>query len=57
MVRHFGSAELKNLVFIEDGNHSYYRSVLKQRIAEKNTEVHAQHSVNEQVIISLNKKM
>ncbi len=57
MVRNFGSAELKNIVFIEDGNNLYYRSVLKQQIAEKNKEAHVQHSVNEQDIISLNKKM
>ncbi len=35
MVRKFGSQDLKNMAFIENGNYSYYRAVLKQQISEK----------------------
>jgi hypothetical protein len=56
MAREFGSAKLRNMVFIEDGDHSYYRSRLKMQIAEKKKEVFMQQTVSEQSIISLNKK-
>ncbi len=56
MVREFGSAERRNMVFIGDGNHSYYRARLKMQIAEKSKEVVMPQGVSEQSIISLNKK-
>jgi hypothetical protein len=43
------------MVFIEDGNHSYYRARLKMQIAEKNQEGLMKQTVGEQSIISLNK--